>query len=379
MKNLYDFNFYDKRVLVRADLNSDVVNGKVIISERIRNASETIIELKRRGARVVVIAHQGRPGKDDFVSLKKHASYLNRYVNIKFIEDTIGEKAINAIENLKINEVILLENIRFEKDEFKPEKGMQNKLLKKLVPLFDIYVNDAFSVCHRKHTSIVGFPKYISSSAGRLLDREVKAVKKLKVKDSLFILGGAKPEDNIKLLKGNLVLSCGLFGQMCLIAKGFRFGKQEKYLRKEIEGFNKIKDILKRKLKYVETPVDFAVKIKGKRKELVLDDFPNDHEIFDIGGKTITRYGSEIKKAKSIFMKGPAGFCGEKIFCKGTFSLLNAIAKNRGFSIIGGGHLNDAIVRGRISKRKFGHVSLSGGALLRYISGEKLPGIRALK
>jgi len=382
MKTLDDFNFYDKKVLVRADLNSDVVNGRVVKSLRIYEASKTISELKRRGARVVVIAHQGRVGKDDFVSLRGHARFLNKYVRIKFVEDVVGEKAVRAVEKLKIGEAVLLENVRFEKDEFKPEKGRKNKLINELVPLFDIYVNDAFSVCHRKHTSIVGFPKYLPSCGGRLLEKEVKALKKLgkfSSENVLFILGGAKPEDNIKLLKGGRVLSCGLFGQTCLSSKGFKFGAQEKYLRGNIEGFSGVKKELKRRLRNVETPVDFAVKIRGKRRELKLDEFPSEYEIFDIGHATVKEYISEIKKAKAIFMKGPAGDCSNKRFCYGTYKLLSAVSKSKGFTVIGGGHLSDAFKKCRINCSRVGHISLSGGALLRYIAGERLVGLKVLE
>jgi len=375
MKTLSDFNFKDKIVLLRADLNSDVVNKKVLKSERIKRASETIAELKRKKARVVILAHQGRPGKIDFLSLKQHSRQLNKFVKVKFAEDIISTKAIRVIKKLKPGEALLLENVRKIRDEFKPEKNEKNLLIKKLAPLFDIYVNDAFSVCHRKQTSIVGFPRYLPSCAGRILEREVKALKKIKIKNCLYILGGAKPEDNLKLLKEKRVLACGLFGQLCLISKGKNLGAQNKYLRDKLY----LKARIKKRLRNVQTPLDFAVKIKGKRKELVLDDFPSKYEIYDIGEETIKKYSQEIKKAKAIYMKGPAGDCSDCKFCKGTYSILKAIAKNKGFSLIGGGHLSDAIEKSKTNKNHFSHISLSGGALLNYIAGEKLPGIEALK
>jgi len=378
MKILSNYNFKDKTVLLRADLNSDVVNGKVLMSERIKQSVETIKELKRKGAKVVIIAHQGRKGKKDFISLKGHARLLNKFVKIKFIKDVVGKKAEKEINGLEKGDVILLENIRFLDDEMKPEKNKKNKLFG-LVDLVDIYVNDAFSACHRKQTSIVLFPKYLPSFAGRLLEREVKALKKIKMKNVLYILAGAKPEDNIKLLKGNKVLAGGLFGQTCLNASGKALGAQDKYLKKEIRDYNGIKKKLKSKLKNVEMPSDFAVKMSGKRKEVRIEGFPNKYEIYDIGSKTIENYVKEIGKAKAIYMKGPAGDCSQKQFCKGTFALLKAISKNKGFSLIGGGHLSDAIEASKISKKKFGHLSLSGGALLRYVAGEKLVGLEALK
>ncbi len=372
MKTLSDFNFKNKIVLLRADLNSDVHKGKVLIGERIKQSAETIKLLKRKKAKIVVIAHQGRPGKKDFLSLKQHAKLLNRFVKVKFVDDILGKKAEKEIENLKNGEAILLENIRKLKEEFKPGK---NKLVKFFINLCDLYVNDAFSVCHRKQTSIVSFPHYMKNCAGPLLEREVKALKKIKIKKALFILGGAKPEDNIKLLGKNKVLACGLFGQLCVIAKGKNLGAQNKYLKDELYLVKK----LKKKLRNVEIPVDFAIKQGGKRKELPLENFPSKYEIFDIGFETMKKYVVEIRKAKIIYMKGPAGYCADNKFCKGTFAILRAIAKNKGFSLIGGGHLSDAIEMSGISKKNFSHISLSGGALLSYIAGENLPGLDVLK
>ncbi|MFH1501127.1 MAG: phosphoglycerate kinase [archaeon] len=266
-----------------------------------------------------------------------------------------------------------------EKDEFRPEKGKENRLIRKLAPLFDFYVDDAFSNCHRKHASMVLFPRFLPSCAGRLLEHEVKALNKIKLRNTLYILGGAKPEDDIKLLKGNKVLACGLFGQACLIAQGKNLGAQNKYLREEKVIDGEILKKLRTRMKKVKTPIDFAIKVNGKRKEMDLEHFPSMYEIFDIGNETIGAFTAEIRKAKSIYMKGPAGFSSDRKFSKGTRKILRAVAKNKGFSVIGGGHLSDSIVKYRINKNKFNHISLSGGALLRYIAGEKLPGIEALK
>jgi phosphoglycerate kinase len=377
MKTLSDFNFKNKTVILRSDLNSDIVKGKLIPSERIKESAKTIQELKNKEAKVIVIAHQGSPGKSDFISLKQHSKILKRYTKIKFVNDVVGKKAISKIRKLKPGKAILLENIRFENEEFKINK--RNSLIEKLSSLADFYVNDAFSVCHRKQASIVLFPKYLKSCAGRLLEKEIKALNKLKIKDCLYILAGAKPSDNIKLLKGKKVLACGLFGQMCLIAKGKKLGAQEVYLKNEIKDFERIIGILKNKQKNVLTPIDFAVKFKRKRKEIELENFPVPFEIFDIGEKTINLFIKEIKKAKAIYMKGPAGDCSDKNFRKGTFTLLKAISESKGFSVIGGGHLSDAIKNSKIDKKKFNHISLSGGALLNYIAKEKLPGLEALR
>lgn len=376
IKTLNDVNVSGKIVLLRSDLNSDVQNNKIVPSERIKKSVKTIKELKNKKAKVVIIAHQGRPGKKDFVSLRQQAKILSRYTKIKFIQDICGKKALDAIKNLKEGEAILLENIRGIKDEFKPEKGKENRLYS-LVNVCDIYVNDAFSVCHRKESSIVLFPKYLESYAGRLLEEEITSIEKVRKVKYLCILGGAKPEDNIKLLGKNKVLATGLFGQICTIAKGKDLGGQNKYLKKTVKDYDGTLRKLKRKLKNVKTPLDFAVSINGKRKELQLNEFPNEYEIFDIGERTIKDYLREIKKAKAIYVKGPSGFSADKKFAKGTIILLKAISKSKAFTLVGGGHLTDTINKYKITG--FDHTSLSGGALLRYLSGEKLPGLKVLE
>ena len=371
MKTLDNFNFGGKVVLLRSDLNSDIKDGKLLLSERIREAAITINELKKKKAKVVILAHQGRPGEEDFISMRQHCKQLNKYTKIEYVNDIIGEKAEKAIKGLKNGEAILLENVRYLKEEFNIDK---NKLTDFFSRLCEVYVNDSFSVCHRAQASIL-LPKYISKSfAGRILEREVKALQKLKLRSTLYILGGAKPDDNVKLLGKNRVLSCGLFGQVCLINKGKKLGEQEDYLRKK----NILIKISKDKLTNVETPVDFAVNVNG-RKEIPLSGFPNENEIYDIGKETQKKYVEEIKKAKAIYMKGPAGDCSIKEFCDGTFVILRAVADSKAFSVIGGGHLSDAIEASKVDIKKFGHISLSGGALLSYIAGEKLPGLEVLK
>ncbi len=383
IKTLKDFNLKNKKVLLRVDINSDVKEEtkKILLSERIKQASLTIKYLKNKKACVVILAHQGNQGKENFLNLSQHAKLLNKYVKIKFVNDILEEKAIGAINQLKPGEAILLDNIRFIEDEFTPEKS-DNIIIKTLAPLFDIYVNDAFSVCHRNQTSIVSFPKYLPSCAGLLLEKELNALKKISIKNCIYVLGGAKPEENIKLLKGNKVLACGLFGQLCLIAKGKNLGYQNEFLKKATlikQNYNEFLSKLNEKLANVETPVDFAVNKNKKRAEYPLEQFPLNYKIEDIGKKTMKKYSEIIKKAPAVYMKGPAGNTSEKQYSKGTFEILKAVASCKGFTLIGGGHLSDAIVKSKIPIKKFGYVSLSGGALLNYIAGEKLPGLEALE
>jgi len=239
---------------------------------------------------------------------------------------------------------------------------------------FDFYVNDAFSVCHREQTSIVSFPKKLKSCIGRTMERELKNLDKIKIKDCLFILGGAK-EDNIILLKNDNVLTCGIFGQLCMISRGFNFGAQNEFLKKDIEVVEELK-----KINFTaETPIDFAVKVGNERFELDLEDFPSEYDAYDIGEKTIKEYIKRIKNVKAIFMKGPAGFAEDARFAKGTAALLKAIANSKAKKVLGGGQLSSALKRLKISEKKFDYISLSGGATVHYLAGRKLPGLEALK
>lgn len=383
---LSSINVKNKLVLLRSDLNSDVVNGKILASERIKSSSETIKELIKKGAKVVVLAHQGRKGNKDYTTLEQHAKQLNKYVKIKFVPDVTGVKARREILNLKNGDALLLDNVRSVDDEMKPKKK-NNVLIKFFKEMnFDFYVNDAFSVSHREQTSVTELPKYFKSCVGRLMEKELNALERINInsKNCLFILGGAKPEDNIKLLgKKNKVITGGIFGQVCTLVKGKNLGAQNKFLEKQIKDLSKIIGRIKPYTKSLETPSDFAVSKNKKRLELKLEQFPSPYEIFDIGEETMKRYVEEINKADAIYMKGPLGYCEEEKFSVGTVNILKAIAKRtkekKLFSLIGGGHLTNAFARAKLNEKDFSHISLSGGALVSYLAGEKLPGIEVLK
>jgi len=377
MKTINSFNLTNKTVLLRVDINSDVKNKKIIPSQRLKVAAKTISILKRKKAKIVVIAHQGNPRKPSFISLKQHSKHLK----IKFVKDIAGKKAKEEIKSLKLGEAILLENIRFHKDEFFPRKR-NNALLKNLAPLFDIYIDDAFSNLHRDHTSMTGFPRKIKKSCiGPSVEAELKALENIKTKKCLYILGGAKPESDIKLLKSNKILATGLFSQVCYVAKGKDLGYQNNFLKKATlvkSDYEKFLKKLKSKLHNTTLPKDYAVNKNEKRTEYNIEKFPQPYEIEDIGKLTIQEYKKQIRKAKAIYMKGPAGLSHDKRFAKGTVEILKELTKAKAYTILGGGHLTDTIHKYKIKKANFNHVSLSGGALLNFIAGEKLVGLEVL-
>ncbi len=374
-KTLDDIDVKGKRVLLRSDLNSELHNGKAVLSDRIIESAKTINELKRRGAKVIVVAHQGRKGEKDFTSLISHSKLLNKYAKIKFVDDVIGKKADEAINSLKNGEAILLENIRKIDDEV--NLGRKNKIVDFFKGKIDFYVNDAFSVCHREHASVVLLPKLVEERAvGRLVERELKHLDKIRGKKCLFILGGNKTDNALLLGGGRKVLTTGAFANLCLMAKGYDLGiSNTKFLGDKI----KIIKEMKSKLKDVKTPIDVALKVNGKRMEQLVWDAPFKYQILDIGHATVEEYIHRIEKADAIFMKGTAGLCEDKNFCYATFRLLKAIASAKGHKVLSGGHLSTALRKFDISKNRFDYVSLSGGATVNYIIGKKLVGLEALK
>lgn len=368
-------NLQGKKILLRVDLNSDIKNGKVVESERIKEHAKTIKFLQNKKAKVVILAHQGNLGEKTCASLKQHSKFLNKYAKVKFLNETIGKRAWLEISELKNGEALLLENARFLKDESNPSTS--NSLVKFFREAgFDYYVNDAFSVCHRNQTSIVSFPKILPSAIGLVFEDELNHMEKLKskMKNCLFILGGAKSKDLMPLLGKGKILSTGKLSLLCLIASGFNLGMENGLLKKDFHLIPKIR----KNIRHIKMPVDLAVNFRGKRKEFPLEEFPQNYAVWDIGEKTISDYKKEIAKAKAIFFKGSPGMFQVGGFEKGTREILKAIANSRAFSVIAGGQSSDALKKFKIQKSKFSYVSLSGGSLVAYLAGEKLPGLEAL-
>jgi len=372
MKTINDFDFAGKRVLLRIDLNSPIVNGKVQDNSRFVEHAKTIRELLKKKAVVIILAHQGRKGK--LISLKQHAIILNKYVKVKFVNDTIGKKAVRAIESLQSGQAILLENVRYLPEEYRPGN---NKLVKVLGKRAHYYINDAFSMCHRNHTSMVSFARKLPSGIGRTLEKELENANKLKsrLKDSIFILGGNKPKDLIMLMRHGKILTTGTLSLLALKARGYKLGKQDTVLREHKKLIPKIRTYLRG----TKTPVDLAISVNDHRKEISVNDLPTKSLILDIGKKTIKDYKTDIRKAKAVFFKGAAGYCESPEFCLGTKELLKTISSSSAFGVIAGGHSSSYMKKFRINNKKFGYVSLSGGALVHYLSGKKLPGLEVLK
>jgi phosphoglycerate kinase len=396
---LDDFNVKDKVVFVRVDFNSpvDPQTKRILDDTRIRAHGETTIkELSEKGAKVVILAHQGRPGDPDFISLEQHAQILSRVLgkSVKFVNDIYGEKARNAIKELKGGEILVLDNVRNfprETKEASPEEHSKSELVTNLAPLADLFVNDAFAAAHRSHASIVGFTVLLPSAAGRIMENELNALSKVlenPEKPCVYILGGAKADDSLRISKhvldnnvADYVLTAGITGHLFLVAKGYDIGKPNMELLEKNKLLGLVPGINELMSKYperIEVPMDLAIEVEGKRKEITLKELPTDYPIYDIGTKTIKRYAKIILGAKSIVFSGPPGVFEKEEFKKGTKSLFEAIASSKAFSLIGGGH-SIAAVQSLGLAHKMSYISTAGGALIEFLMGRKLPGVVALE
>jgi len=394
-----DFDFKGKTALVRVDFNSpvDPQTKRVLDDTRIRAHGETTIkELVEKDAKVVILAHQGRQGEPDFIPLQQHAELLGKILGnpVKYVNDVFNEKAHQAIRELKEGEILVLGNVRTYAGERKkgtPEDHAKTEFVQKLAPLADVFVNDAFAAAHRAHVSIVGFTAVLPSAAGRIMERELKALEKVlhaPEKPCVYILGGAKADDALRIsqyvLKNNIadrILTGGVAGHLFLAAKGFDLGKPNMELleRKELTGLVPgIRELMEKYPGKIEAPIDLAVEVDGKRKEIAGEELPTDYPIFDIGTETIRRYVSIVANAKSIVVSGPLGVYENREFLAGTKGVLEAIAASKAYSLVGGGHTVAAVEELGLAN-KMGYISTAGGALIEFLMGEELPGVAALE
>jgi len=394
-----DFNFDNRTVLVRVDFNSpiDPETGKILEDIRIRMHGETTIkELVEKGSKVVVLAHQGRPGEPDFTSLEQHAKALSGILGrpVRYIDDLFGEKAKSAIREMKSGEILVLQNVRTYTKECKkgtPEEQAKTEFVQSLAPLADIFVNDAFAAAHRAHVSIIGFAPVLPSVAGRIMERELEALAKAlesPEKPCVYILGGAKADDALRISKyvldnniADYILMGGVAGHLFLVAKGMDLGRlnieflQKKKLMEFVQG---IRELIREYPERIKTAPDLAIDVDGKRREISVEELPTDYSLCDIGTKTIQQYAEIIEKAKSIVVSGPVGIFENEEFAKGTKIILEAVANSQAFSLVGGGH-TVAAVKQLALEQKMGYISTAGGALIEFLMGEELPGVAALE
>lgn len=404
IKTLDDFDFNLKTVIARLDLNCpyDPDNNKLKDVTRIKAALPTIRELSKAGAKLVILAHQGGDLEyHNYISTKLHGVQISKLIgkDIKFIDDVCGPAARSAIKDLQSGEILLLDNVRYMAQEMTlfetklkltPREQAKTIVVRKLAPLADIYICDAFAAAHRDQPTLVGFEEVLPSAMGRLFEKEYGILSKIMDSPghpSVFLLGGAKIEDAFNmmgevLLKGiaDSILTSGLLGQVFLIAKGTSLGSRTEeviYGKKLDKYFNYAKKVLAEYGNKIMLPVDLACDDSG-RKEIDLKELPSKCPIADIGSRTIDLYKNIISGAKIVFVNGPAGVFEEPETEKGTRELFSHIAKAGCFSVIGGGDSISAANR-FVPDGGFSYMCTGGGAMVRFLSGEELPVVKALK
>jgi phosphoglycerate kinase len=395
---LEDFNFKDRTVLLRVDINCplDKKTLKIQNDVRIRSIVPTVRELIGKKAKVVILAHQSRKGAWDFIDLEQHASLLSKNLNapVKYVGDIIGEKAKKAISEMKQGDVIMLGNVRELDCEAVTAEMYQHAeadLVEELSPLIDYYVCDAFGASHRAQCSLVGFPVKVPSASGRLMSRELYALKTIfdrPRRPSVFILGGAKfgdvPFMIDSVLKSGIadtVIVTGLAGNAFLLARGVDIGEaSSRVLASELteENFQAARDVLSKYGQKVLLPVDIAVERDGKRVCVSTGDMPTVEPALDIGDQSIDKFRKVILSSKTSFMSGPAGMFEKQGFEIGTKQLMMAMVESKGLSVLGGGHTAGAAEKFDLADR-VSYVSTGGGALETFLLHEPLPVIEALK
>ena len=402
---LEDFAWRGRVVLCRVDINAplDPETGGLRDVTRLKGCAPTVKELADKGAKVVLLAHQGGDLEyHNYASTEAHAPLMSALIGrpVAFIDDVCGPAARAAIGRLADGDVLLLDNVRFCAEELtlfetklnlSPEEQAKTLLVRKLAPLADLYVCDAFAAVHRSQPSLVGFEQLLPSAMGRLFEKEYEALSHLRQapdRPCVFILGGTKVDDAFLMMEAVLrdgvadaVLTCGLVGQIMLVAAGVDLGDPStEFIRaKDLWPWVETSQgILERFGEKVVLPLDVAVVRDGERREVAVADLPADDVIVDLGHATVAAYAERIAAAGTTFVNGPAGVFEQPETEYGTKSLWEAMAGSAAFSALGGGDSIAALNKYGLAER-FSYVCTAGGGMVRFMSGEELPVVKPLK
>ncbi len=385
-KTLKDFDFANKRVLVRCDFNVPINGGKVEDVFRIKQTLPTIEYLVKNNAKVILMSHLGEPEGRVVDELKltpvqeKLAELLD--MPVKKASDCVGVDIEKQTQEMEPGEILLLENLRFHKGEQENDLDFAKKLAK----LADFYINDAFGVCHRKHASVVGITKYLPSGIGLLLEKEIKVlsrVMKNPERPLVAIIGGAKVSTKMMVIKSfvekaDRVLLGGRLANTLLIVSGVCKDRvcPEQNIIKEIQSIDF-------KSPKIHLPIDAMASLDTKGESYIrsieIEKAGKDELLLDIGPETLKEFCQIVEGARMIVWSGPMGFFENPLFEKGTRELAEKITENReAYKVIGGGDTVSAVMKFGLFD-KFDHVSTGGGAMLSFLSEEELPGLRALE
>jgi phosphoglycerate kinase len=387
------------------DINEplDRATGTLKDTTRIEACVPTIKELSEKGCKLVLLAHQGSDIEyKNFYTTAPHAKVLSTFLGkeVRFIDDVCGPAAREAIGALKAGEILLLDNVRFMAEEqtlfetkllLSHEEQAKTLLVRKLAPLGDLYVCDAFAAAHRDQPSLCGFEQILPSAMGRLFEEEfcvISGLMEQPKRPSVFVLGGAKINDaflmmNAVLGKGaaDQVLTGGLVGEVILWADGKDIGDPARVFIKKAGYENLVgiaKELLAKHRDRILTPIDFAAVSDGKRVEYALGKIPAGALVLDIGTETARQYQEAIRAAKTVFVNGPMGVFEEPPTELGTKMVWDALGDTAAYTVIGGG--DSITATKKYGKAKdIGYICTGGGALIRFLTGEELPVVRALR
>lgn len=379
-----------KKVLVRVDFNVNIQNGNIGEDYRIRMTIPTIEYLTRRMAKVILVSHLGRPKNRDIsfslAPVSKRLSEILQNTNVRFVDDCVGPQVKQKVSEMKNTDVLLLENLRF----YKEEESNSPEFSSELASLADVYVNDGFSTSHRKHSSTYGSAMLFKTRlAGFNLKKEIEYLTMIKEKPKkpfVLIIGGVKIRDKIGALenllpKADKILMGGAAAYTFLKAKGFKVGKSpvdEEHLPWVTKSISKYGD-------KIILPVDHVVSnsLENHSIQIVSNNIPDDMTGYDIGTETINIYSKEISEniSGTLFWNGPMGFFEVSKFANGTINIAKsmALAYWRGSNtLIGGGDTLEAMKKAGVSEKEVTHVSTGGGATLRFLAGDEMPGLGVL-
>ncbi len=388
-----------KTVFLRVDFNVPIENNKIQDEQKITAALPTIRFLLRYDCSVVIATHLGRPkGK----KVKKYSTEilaqrlakllgenrtpgktdLKKYKNIKFIDDCIGNKVKKEAEDLKPREILFLENLRFHPGEKKNDK----KFAKKLAGLGEVYINNAFSVCHRKHASVAAIKQYLPSFAGFLIEKEIEHLERIDKpqKPLITVMGGSKVSTKVNLIKrlaqrSQKILLGGALANNFLSAQGIKVGRS----LTDKESIAAARDILKSFSEKIMVPVDVVVAADADQDQGEVKDIKEVAEkdkILDIGPETIRLYSKHIKKANTIIWNGPMGLFENDNFKHGSVAIARVIASRstgKAFGVAGGGETVEVLKMSDMMDH-MDWISTGGGAMLSYLGNDKMPGLKKI-
>ena len=404
MKSIENLAVGGRRVLLRADLNvpldlADPANPRITDDGRIRASLPTIEKLLSRGARVVVVAHLGRPKGADFAeraaagpSLRPVAARLGELLGkpVAFAADVVGPDAARVVAGLGDGDIALLENVRYEPAETSKDDAVRGEFASQLALFGDLYVGDGFGAVHRKHASVYDVPQRLPHAAGDLVLAEVEVLSRLTSRPErpyVVVLGGAKPSDKLAVIanlldRADRILIGGGMAYTFLAAQGYEVGSS----LLEADKIEQVKEVMADADRHgvaLVLPPDIVAATRfapdAEHEVVSAKDFPADRQGLDIGPASRALFAEKVADAKTVFWNGPMGVFEFPAFAVGTRDLAEAITRVSGFTVVGGGDSAAAVRSFGLPDDAFGHISTGGGASLEYLEGRTLPGLDALE